>query len=96
MDLFAYVAGKTDTSREAAASLRPRMAPIRDRVAALLREHPGGLTTEEISGHLRIPYASVQPRTSELQALGKVEDSGARRLNGSGKRAIVWRWCGDE
>lgn len=93
MDLFAYTEGKTDTSRAAARSIQPTKL-IRDRVADLLKAHSAGLTTEEISGHLRIPYGTVQPRTSELRALGQIEDSGRRRMNGSGRSAIVWAWKG--
>lgn len=31
------------------------------------------------------------PRCSELAALGRVEDSGLRRANSSGKKAVVWQ-----
>ena len=36
---------------------------------------------------------TVQPRTSELKLLGLIEDSGERRRNRNGKRAIVWVAC---
>jgi DNA-binding Lrp family transcriptional regulator len=49
-----------------------------------------GLTTNELSAQVRISRDSMQPRTSELRELGLIRDSGARRLNSNGKRAIVW------
>lgn len=51
---------------------------------------PRGLTTNELSARVRIGRDSIQPRTSELRELGLIRDSGARRLNANGKRAIVW------
>jgi hypothetical protein len=50
-----------------------------------------GLTSEELATLTGVQSASMQPRTSELRAAGKIEDSGLRRPNAtSGKRAIVW------
>jgi len=34
---------------------------------------------------------AVQPRFSELRALGSIVDTGERRQNDSGRNAIVWR-----
>jgi hypothetical protein len=33
---------------------------------------------------------SIQPRTSELKRKGLIRDSGQRRPNCTGKKAIVW------
>ncbi|WP_231031385.1 hypothetical protein [Sphingomonas sp. IC-56] len=49
-----------------------------------------GLTTNELAAAVRIHRDSIQPRTSELRERGLIRDSGARRLNTNGKRAIVW------
>lgn len=49
-----------------------------------------GLTTNELAARVRINRDSIQPRTSELRERGLIRDSGARRLNANGKRAIVW------
>ena len=50
-----------------------------------------GLTAEEAAGILHMDRVSVQPRLSELKALGLVKDSGLRRINPSSrKRAVVW------
>ncbi|MEO7681426.1 MAG: hypothetical protein ABIS14_12185 [Sphingomonas sp.] len=49
-----------------------------------------GRTTGEAATRLRIDRGSIQPRTSELKRKGLICDSGARRRNASGVRAIVW------
>lgn len=50
----------------------------------------GGLTTDELADRLGLDRGSIQPRTSELKALGLIADSKARRRNVTGKRAVVW------
>ncbi len=49
-----------------------------------------GLTTNELAISVRIDRDTIQPRTSELRERGLIRDSGARRCNANGKRAIVW------
>lgn len=49
-----------------------------------------GRTTNELAGLLKIDRSSVQPRTSELRLKRMIIDSGQRRRNANGKRAIVW------
>lgn len=80
--------GDTDTSAAAAEHVEPSVKTIRHQVLKAIRERP--MTTEEIATVLGIGYPTVQPRTSELRILGKIEDSGARRPNMSGRMAIVW------
>ena len=97
-DLFKYPHRpghrKTDTSKEAADDLAPEAGNIRERVyQAILDADKYGLTTEEICQRTDIRYATAQPRTSELQELGQIRDSGFRRKNASGKNAIVWVAC---
>jgi len=48
------------------------------------------LTTDETAAGLGLSRLTVRPRFSELRARHQVVDTGARRLNDSGKRAIVW------
>lgn len=48
-----------------------------------------GLTAHETTVALH-REASVQPRLSELHRAGIIKDSGQRRSNLSGRRAIVW------
>lgn len=82
-----------DTSQEAAQSLAKRAgSKVRDLVLEAIRiSGTYGATSEEIASRLRLPYHTVQPRTSELIRLGEIRDSGVRRLNRlTGKKAIVW------
>lgn len=83
---------RTDTSREAAEAMKPSAATLRDKaLRAIERAGANGLTAEELAATLGVERVSIQPRTSELRELEQIEDSGLRRSNGSGRRAIVWR-----
>src|SRR5688500_7682694 len=95
-DLFTYerypaVPGykSRDTAREAAESIKPKASTLRARVLSELARYP--MTADECATALRQPVLSIRPRFSELAALGKIEDTGERRFNASGKRAAVWR-----
>jgi predicted ArsR family transcriptional regulator len=92
-DLFAYPhapgAQDRDTSREAAAALAGTARQLRARALHVL-EHSNGLTADEVAGRLGLSILSIRPRLTELSRLGKARDSGDRRTNASGKRAIVW------
>lgn len=82
---------RTDTSREAAEAMKPTAATLRDKaLRAIGAAGLNGLTSEELAAVIGVERVSIQPRTSELRELEKIEDSGQRRRNGSGKRAIVW------
>ncbi len=78
----------TDTSREAAETVNT--AIVRVMVEAWLLTH-GPHTADEVADALGIDRLTVRPRCSELRRLGRLEDTGERRLNLSGRRAIVWR-----
>jgi predicted transcriptional regulator len=92
-DLFAYPhapgAQDRDTSRDAADDISPTAPQLRARALAVL-ERSNGLTADEVAGRLGVSILSIRPRITELARLGKVRDSGLRRHNASGKRAIVW------
>lgn len=76
----------TDTSREAAES-----TPAASLRTAVLRElERGAGTADEIADRLKIDRLSIRPRLSELRNMGRVDDTGQRRVNASNKRAIVW------
>ena len=80
-----------DTSIAAAACLSERLGYLQAKVfQAIAEAGPSGLTTNELAEHLRIDRGSIQPRTSELRAKRRIRDSGHRRLNANGKKAIVW------
>lgn len=80
---------RTDTSRQAAEDMKPNAATLRAKVLTALRLY-GPLTADQCATALSQPILSIRPRLSELRELGKVVDTGDRRPNASGKRAIVW------
>jgi len=92
-DLFTYpnVPGfkARDTAAAAADAVRESAPILRARCLAAL-ERSNGLTADEVAGRLGASILAVRPRITELTHLGKVRDSGGRRQNASGKRAIVW------
>lgn len=90
--------GSPDTSHEAANDLAPKVGRLQRMALHAIREAGpvaldgarGGLTADELAERLNLDRWSIQPRTSELKALGLVADSKARRRNITGKRAVVW------
>jgi hypothetical protein len=89
-DLFDYkpAFGKTDTSREAAIKLIPKLPKMRQTVY-------DGFTTpstaSEVANRVNISILSSRPRTTELQQQGLIEDTGDRRKNQWGNNEIVFR-----
>lgn len=92
-DLFAYPhqlgSQDRDTSRDAAAEIAPKAQILRARALEVL-ERSNGLTADQVAARLGMSILSIRPRCTELARMGKVRDSGERRLNASGKKAIVW------
>lgn len=81
-----------DTSHEAAAALNPER--LRGIIFELLENGP--LTDDELRGELdalgvRYEKSSATKRRGDLVKLGLVEDTGDRRVSGSGRRMIVWQ-----
>lgn len=80
-----------DTSVAAADSVAPSIGRLQRVVlATIAAAAPGGRTTNEIADELGFDRGSIQPRTSELRSQRLIADSGMRRRNANGKRAIVW------
>jgi hypothetical protein len=80
-----------DTSIEAAGIIAPAAGKLQRVVLdAIASAGLFGRTTDEVADFLRLHRTSVQPRTSELRRKGLIRDSGQRRRNASGVRAIVW------
>jgi hypothetical protein len=77
-----------DTSRDAAEAIAPTAKIISDKVLRLLAS--GDFTADEAAKRINIDKLAVRPRFSELSRKELIKDSGVRRLNDSGKRAIVW------
>ena len=82
---------KTDTSRAAAIIDVDKKLTLKAQVLEALRQCSRPMDTEELSLALNKPYASVQPRISELRNEGKVVDSGDRGYTQWGKKCIRWR-----
>jgi len=80
-----------ETSIAAAEAVAPKIGRLQkmalDPIAA---RGPFGLTADEVADALGLDRYSIQPRTSELRRKAMIVDSKLRRLNSSGKRAIVW------
>jgi Mn-dependent DtxR family transcriptional regulator len=79
----------TSTSKQALASVKPKIKTKREQVYDLLKVNP--LTNYEIADELEMPLSSVTARCRELQILDLVEDSGYKRKTKYGKDAIVWK-----
>lgn len=80
-----------ETSIAAAADLAPKLGRLQNMVLGAIRgAGANGLTADECCDVLELDRWTVQPRTSELRRKSLIGDSGQRRENASGKRAIVW------
>ena len=85
-----------DTSIEAANAIAPAAGKLQRMVLNAIADAGYiGRTTDEVAAFLRQHRTSVQPRTSELRRKGLIRDSGQRRRNASGVRAIVWAATGE-
>lgn len=81
----------TDTSLAAAESVAETAETLREAVFGwILLRKGGGSTADETAEALDLSILTVRPRVSELRAQGRIVDSGERRTNASGRRAIVW------
>jgi len=80
-----------DTSIAAAADIAPKLGRLQAAAqCAIAAAGAAGLTADELAENLDVDRYTIQPRTSELKVKGIIADSRQRRLNASGKRAIVW------
>lgn len=81
---------RSQTSQEAAHSIREGAPTLRSRVLSLLRARPAGATDEEVQVALGMNPSTERPRRIELCEAGLVVDSGKRRPTASGRMATVW------
>jgi hypothetical protein len=82
--------GPDGTSQDAAEPIVPCASHLR-RVAMRALDRLGEATVLEAVAFAEVARESLQPRFSELRAMGLVEPTGARRRNPSGKGAAVLR-----
>lgn len=82
--------GPDGTSQDAADAIAPCVSYLR-RIAMCSLDRLGEATVLEAVAVAEVTRESLQPRFSELRAMGLVEPTGARRRNPSGKGAAVLR-----
>ncbi|MFQ5776341.1 MAG: hypothetical protein ACE5GS_17620 [Kiloniellaceae bacterium] len=89
-----------ETSIEAAEAVAPRVGRLRARVLGAVEQAEargwGGLTADEAARLLDLDVLTARPRVCELRRMDLLHDSGLRRKNASGRRAIVWSTRGAE
>lgn len=81
----------TETSRQAAAEIAPRVSVMQATILARLRAcGVSGRTCEELENELSLRHQTCGPRLKELAVSGAIVDTGMRRRTRSGRKAIVW------
>ena len=82
----------TNTSKEAAESIRNLVVTWRETVRLLIEKRPEqGLTCDEIEVIANMRHQTASARIRELFLAGKIVDSGERRVTRSGRNAVVWK-----
>jgi hypothetical protein len=93
MTVYPHAPGhrNVETSVAAADAVAPKLGRLQRMAEAAIREAgQRGLTADKLAARLSMDRWSIQPRTSELARRGLIQDSGQRRLNATGRCAIVW------
>ena len=80
---------KDGPSRKAALEIKPKVPSLREQCFRIISQIP--MTADEVAECMEKSILSIRPRIAELSKLGKIEDSGRRRTNESGKGATVGR-----
>lgn len=90
-NMYPHVAatGQTDTSINAA--LQVDTKTWCNRVLEAVRERPS--TMSEVAEAYGVSVLTTRPRSSQLKALGFIQDSGLRRKNKYGRNEIVFEAC---
>ena len=95
LPLFTYPASPgykaRETSLAAAQAIAPRAPTLRAACLKVFAENAAGMTADEVAAAMRKTVLAIRPRVAELAALEKIEDTGIRRKNDSGRAAVVWR-----
>ncbi len=80
----------SSTSKAAAERIRPASSRLRDLVKQTIRNHPEGMTDEEIATTLGLNPSTARPRRIELVQRGEVVEVGQRKGR-SGRAMTVWQ-----
>ena len=80
----------SETSQAAAKSIRKAVGPMHRKILACLSALPAGSTDEEMQEYLEMSPNTQRPRRRELELMGRIKDSGKRRLTRSGRQSVVW------
>lgn len=82
---------EAETSIEAAEVIAPELKRLQAMVLGAIQEAGDhGRTADEVAVRLDVTPFTARPRCTELRELKLIQDSGFRRENESGRRAIVW------
>lgn len=83
------------TSHEAAGSVRA--TKLEACVLTAIRNcGERGATSYELEKITSLPNQTLTPRFAPLCRKHKIHDSGEKRIGGSGRRQIVWKYIGEE
>ena len=89
-DLLSWIPHNgTDTSRDAAESMRPHVSAIEGEIRVLLITL-GGCTCDELEVETGLKHQTVSARLKGLADRGLIKDSGTQRKTRSGRGARVY------
>lgn len=79
----------SDTSRQAAISVMPKLGDLHRKVWAYIRDS-GGCTDEQGATALAMNPSTYRPRRIELMRAGYIREALEPGLTRAGKNAVVW------
>lgn len=81
----------SDTSKQAAESVKPCTGTLRARVLGFIADRGEyGMICDELEALSGLMHQTASARVNELMKLGAIRDSGRRRKTRSGRKATVW------
>ncbi|WP_298962490.1 hypothetical protein [uncultured Methylobacterium sp.] len=81
----------SSTSKEAAGSMKPRAAALRQLVLDTIRSHRDGLTCDEVEALTGLRHQTASARICELRDVNVIVATGDKRPTRSGRNAAVYR-----
>jgi hypothetical protein len=82
-----------ETSHTAAKRVAPKAGALRRAVLGALRARSDGMTAPEIAVLIGARDGSISPRMIELERVGLVRRTGAKRRNAGRGPAEIWMAC---